>query len=64
MTYLPSPAAVIADTSGKLFRVSRGKVREIANLAAYENEVNPDGGDVDPNPFDVEVLEERQGARS
>lgn len=45
-----------SSTSGKLFRVSRGKVREIADLAAYENEVNPDGGDINPNPFDVEVL--------
>lgn len=44
------------DTSGRLFRISRGKVKEIANLAAYEAAVNPDGGEVDSNPFDVEVL--------
>ena len=48
---------------GKLYRVSRGSVREIANLLEFELRVNPDGNPVAPppgpspsNPFDVEVL--------
>jgi hypothetical protein len=45
-----------AETAWKLFRVSRGGVREIADLLAFETEVNPDGGVIDSNPFDVEVL--------
>lgn len=40
----------------KLFRVSGGKVREIADLGAFETNVNPDGGNIDSNPFDVETL--------
>ena len=43
---------------GKLYRVSRGSTREIADLFAFESRVNPDGGITDTNPFDVEVLNE------
>lgn len=43
-------------TSARLFRVSRGEVSEIANLGEYEQTVNPDSPEVNPNPFDVEVL--------
>lgn len=46
------------DTAGKLFSVSRGNVREIADLAAFEASVNPDGGFIDSNPFDVAALSE------
>ncbi len=41
---------------GKLYRVSRGSTREIGDLFAFESRVNPDGGIIDTNPFDVEVL--------
>ena len=42
--------------AGKLFRVSRGEARELADLLAFEAAVNPDGGEIDSNPFDVAVL--------
>jgi hypothetical protein len=48
---------------GKLYRVSRGSTREIADLLEFELRVNPDGNPVAPppapgpsNPFDVEAL--------
>lgn len=41
---------------GRLYRVARGSVREIADLAEFEATVNPDGADINPNPFDVAVL--------
>ena len=44
------------DTSGRLFRIARGHKREIANLMAFEAAVNPDGGEIDSNPFDVAAL--------
>jgi hypothetical protein len=40
----------------KLFRVSRGVTREIADLWAFEMAHNPDGTDVVSNPFDVAAL--------
>lgn len=45
-----------SDTAAGLFRVSRGGMREIANLSAFEANVNPDGGEIDSNPFDVATL--------
>lgn len=36
--------------------MSRGSVREIADLGAFEARVNPDGGAIDSNPFDVALL--------
>lgn len=47
-----------ADTAWKLFRVSRGVVTQIADLLAFETTVNPDGGEIDSNPFDVAALTE------
>lgn len=44
------------DTAGRLFRLSRGGKQEIANLMAFEAEFNPDGGEIDSNPFDVAAL--------
>lgn len=41
---------------GKVYRVSRGSMRELADLFAFETRVNPDGGAIDTNPFDIEVL--------
>jgi hypothetical protein len=43
-------------TTGALFRVSRGGMRQIADLYAFEAAVNPHPAAVDSNPFDVEVL--------
>jgi hypothetical protein len=43
-------------TAQKLFRVSRGKTRQLADLFAFEQESNPDGGLIDSNPFDVAAL--------
>jgi hypothetical protein len=45
-----------ADTAAKLFRVSRGGLRELADLAAFEANVNPDGRGIESNPFDVAAL--------
>ena len=45
-----------ADTAAKLFRVSRGGLRELADLAAFEANVNPDGRGIKSNPFDVAAL--------
>jgi len=43
--------------AGKLYRVSRGSTRELADLFEFESRVNPDGGIIDTNPFDVAVLD-------
>jgi hypothetical protein len=45
-----------ANPASKLFRVSRGGLRELADLAAFETNVNPDGGVIESNPFDVAAL--------
>lgn len=39
-----------------LYRVSRGAVKMIADLGAFEASVNPDGAQIDSNPFDVAAL--------
>jgi hypothetical protein len=48
---------------GRIYRVSRGSIHELADLYAFELEVNPDGNPVAPppapppsNPFDVAAL--------
>ena len=41
------------DTDGKLFRINKNKVKQIADLFKFEADVNPDGGEIDSNPFDV-----------
>jgi hypothetical protein len=44
-------------TAGKLFRAWRGgAAKQIADLSGFEAAVNPDGGEVDSNPFDVEAI--------
>jgi hypothetical protein len=40
----------------KLYRVVDGVVSEIADLGAFEAAVNPDGGEIDSNPFRVAAL--------
>jgi hypothetical protein len=44
-------------TTGAIFRVSRGNVRQLADLYAFEAATNPHPTAVDSNPFDVEVLD-------
>jgi hypothetical protein len=40
---------------GHLYRISRGLARPIADLFDFEATVNPDGGIIDSNPFNVAV---------
>jgi hypothetical protein len=40
-------------TDGKLFLVTQGKTRLIADISGFEAEVNPDGGIIDSNPYAV-----------
>lgn len=45
------------DTGQALYRAAKGQNRLIADLYAFENEVNPDGKPlIDSNPFDVQSL--------
>jgi len=54
--------SMILPTSRKMFRVSNGRVRQVADLWAYEQAVNPDqiwnqsSVPVESNPFDVAVV--------
>jgi len=41
---------------GWLYRVSRGGAKKVANISAFEAAVNPDGAQIDSNPFDVAAL--------
>lgn len=43
-------------SSAKMWRVSNGRVAQFADLGAFEARVNPDGAQVDSNPFDLAVL--------
>lgn len=44
-------------SAGKLFHAVRGgSPRQVADLSGFEATVNPDGGVVESNPFDVEAL--------
>ena len=52
----PGVNACAAPGACKLYRVSRGKARVIADLGLYEATVNPDAPEVNPNPFDVAAL--------
>lgn len=45
------------EAAAKLYRVSRGKTRLIADLGAFEATVNPDAPEINPNPFDVAALD-------
>ena len=46
-----------AETGARLWRVSNGRVAEVADLGAFETAVNPDGIEPpDSNPFDLAVL--------
>jgi hypothetical protein len=48
------------ETGFKLFRVVGGQPQEVADLLAFETAVNPDGGVIESNPFDVEPLTARK----
>jgi len=59
----PSPFGLLVLTGGgedesssKLYRVIKGKLTEIADLGAFERDVNPDAPEINPNPFDVAAL--------
>jgi hypothetical protein len=46
-------------TSGddrRLYWGSRGQAKTIADIGAFETNVNPDGGEIDSNPFDLATL--------
>jgi sugar lactone lactonase YvrE len=43
-------------TAAKLWRIEHGQADLFADLGAFEATVNPDGAEVNPNPFDLEVL--------
>lgn len=44
------------DSIQTLFDVSRGKAKAIADLGDFEAAVNPDGGEIDSNPYGVAAL--------
>lgn len=44
------------DLAGKLFMAARGKTQLVADLSGFEAAVNPDGGAIDSNAYDVELL--------
>lgn len=48
--------AVTGAPNRRLYRISDGVVSRVANLGAFEADVNPDGGEIDSNPFDVAAL--------
>ena len=45
-----------ADTGQAVHRIVRGEPHLVANLFAFEEAYNPDGGFIDSNPFDVAAL--------
>lgn len=48
--------AVTGAPNSRLYRITDGVVSRFANLRAFEADVNPDGGEIDSNPFDVATL--------
>lgn len=42
--------------AASLYRISKGQTALVADLGEFEATVNPDAPEVNPNPFDVEVL--------
>lgn len=44
----------------KVFLARKGRAEQIADLLAFEEEFNPDGGVVESNPFDVATLSARK----
>jgi len=56
VTHGSSDGAQGTDTDQGVYRVSRGRVRKLVNLFAFEVANNPAGGTIESNPFDVESL--------
>jgi hypothetical protein len=57
ITGAPPEEGIPSAGAQKLFVVSQGRVNELADLGAFEEDVNPDGVmPPDSNPFDVEVM--------
>jgi len=49
--------ALTTAPDGRLYSVSRGgKTRPVAEISAFEEAENPDGGEIDSNPFDLAAL--------
>lgn len=48
--------AITGGPDAKLYRVSKGRTALIADLGAFEATANPDGAQIDSNPFDVAAL--------
>ena len=44
------------ESAAKLWRLVKNQVVEVADLGAFEETVNPDAPEVNPNPFDVAAL--------
>lgn len=45
-----------SDENQRLYRVHKNRVEMIANLFEFEDTYNPDGADINSNPFDVKAL--------
>ena len=48
--------ALTTGRRGSLFKIVDGTPRVVAGIADFEREVNPDGGEIDSNPFDLAKL--------
>ncbi len=48
--------AVTGAPDRRLYRITDGVVSRVAYLGRFEANVNPDGGEIDSNPFDVAAL--------
>jgi hypothetical protein len=48
------------ETAGTLFLARKGHAEPIADMIAFEEEFNPDGGVIESNPFDVATLSGRR----
>ncbi|MGZ8613178.1 MAG: ScyD/ScyE family protein [Actinomycetota bacterium] len=52
--------AVTGAPDSMLYRIVDGRVKPVADLGAFEASVNPDGGEIDSNPFNVAALPGRR----
>lgn len=52
--------AVTGAPESMLYRIVDGRVKPVADLGAFEADVNPDGGEIDSNPFNVAALPGRR----
>jgi hypothetical protein len=55
-TLLATTGGGTAPTAAKLWRIFLGRAIEVADLGKFEATVNPDGAEINPNPFDVAEL--------